>query len=130
MTAAGSRFGLTHISQISVTVQDLDRAVGFYRDVLGMELLFQVPNLAFFNCDGIRLMLGVPEQPEFDHPSSVLYFQVADIQEAYLTLSSRGVRFRGEPHLIARMADHDLWMAFFQDSEDNLLALMSEVRQP
>ena len=122
--------GLSHISQISVTIHDLDRAVGFYRDVLEMKHLFTVPpKMAFFDAAGIRLMLSLPEKPEFDHPSSVLYFRVSDIQRMHATLSSRGVRFEGEPHFIAKMPDHDLWMAFFRDSEENLLALMSEVER-
>lgn len=122
-----SSFGLARIGQISVTVHDVGKAVGFYRDTLGMQFLFQVPNMAFFACGDVRLMLGVPEKPEFDHPSSVIYFRVEDIQAAFDVLSGRGVRFVGKPHLIAPMKDHDLWMAFFRDVDDNLLALMSEV---
>jgi methylmalonyl-CoA/ethylmalonyl-CoA epimerase len=119
--------GLAQIGQISVNVHDLERAAAFYRDTLGMKHLFTVPKMAFFDCHGIRLMLGIPEKPEFDHPSSVIYFKVNDIQNTFQTFSSRGVKFESEPHLIAKMPDHDLWMAFFRDSENNLLALMSEV---
>ena len=120
---------LTRIGQISIIVHDLERAVAFYRDSLGMSFLFQAPpKMAFFDCGGIRLMLGVPEDAEFDHPSSILYFKVDDIQGTDKTFQERGVEFRGEPHLIARMPDHELWMAFFRDSEGNTLALMSEVR--
>ena len=72
-------------------------------------------------------MIDRPEKPEFDHPSSILYFAVPDIQAAQAQMKQSGVCFEGEPHLIARMPDHDLWMAFFRDSEDNLMALMSEV---
>lgn len=125
MVEAG--LGLSQIGQIAVTVHDVDRAVAFYRDVLGMRLLFQVPNMAFFDCGGVRLMLAVPE-PEHDHPSSILYYKVADIQAAYETLSGRGVAFVDKPHLVARMPDHELWMTFFKDAEGNTLALMSEVR--
>ncbi len=119
-------FSLAHIGQIAVNAHDLERAVAFYRDRLGMKHLFTVPKLAFFDCDGIRLMLGIPEKPEFDHPSSIIYFKVDDIQEAHRTLAGRGVAFESDPHLIAKMPAHDLWMAFFRDSENNLLALMSE----
>jgi predicted enzyme related to lactoylglutathione lyase len=120
---------LSQIGQISVTVHDLDRAVAFYRDVLGMKFLFQAPpKLAFFDCGGIRLMLGVPEEAEFDHPGSILYYKVDDIQATWKSLSDRGADLRGEPHLLARMPDHELWMAFFRDTEGNTLALMSEVR--
>ena len=73
-------------------------------------------------------MVGKAEKPEFDHPGSVVYFKVPDIQAAHAELRNQGVSFEGEPHLIARMPDHELWMAFFRDSEGNTLALMSEVR--
>ena len=126
MTAAS--FGLSTIGQIAIIVRDLERAVAFYRDVLGMSFLFQAPNLAFFNCGGVRLMLGPPESPEFDHPGSILYFKVEDINLAHATLSSRGVRFRDQPHLVAKLPDHELWMTFFEDLDQNILALMSEVR--
>jgi predicted enzyme related to lactoylglutathione lyase len=116
------------IGQIAVNVRDLERAVAFYRDVLGVRFLFQVPKMAFFDCAGVRLMLGLPEGEEFDHPSSVLYFRVNDIQSVHAELQERGVAFRGAPHLVAKMPDHELWMAFFDDSEGNVMALMSEVR--
>ena len=121
---------LDRIGQIAINVKDLDRAVAFYRDTLGMRPLFQVPKMAFFDCGGIRLMLSLPEKPEFDHPGSILYYRVPDIQQAHAALRGRGVAFEGEPHLIAKLPDHDLWMAFLRDSEGNLLALMSEVRPP
>ena len=115
------------IGQISITVHNLDRAVTFYSQTLGLKHLFTVSKLAFFDCGGIRLMLAVPESPEFDHPSSVLYFSVDDIQTVFTSLSERGVRFEGPAHLIAKMDSYDLWMAFFRDSENNLLSLMSNV---
>jgi len=122
---------LSCIGQISVTVHELGRAVAFYRDTLGMRLLFEVPpKMAFFDCGGLRLMLAVPEEPEFNHPSSILYYKVDDIQEVWENLSEAGVDLRRPPHLLARMKDHDLWMAFFRDTEGNMLALMSEVRAP
>lgn len=121
---------LSRIGQIAVNARDVERATAFYRDKLGMKLLFKAPpNLAFFECDGVRLMLSPPSEAEFDHPSSVLYFKVQDIQAAHTELSSRGVAFRDAPHLVARLPDHELWMTFFADSEGNVLALMSEVRQ-
>lgn len=129
MTGATPTFGLAQLGQIAITVHDLDRATAFYRDVLGLPFLFRAPNLAFFDCAGIRLMLGLPERAELVHPSSILYFSVADIDAAHAALAARGVSFTDRPHLIAKMPDHDLWMAFFTDSEGNTLALMSEVRQ-
>ena len=123
-----SRFGLSRIAQVAVVVHDVERAAAFYKDVLGMAELFRFPpGLAFFDCAGTRLMLSLPEKPEFDHPSSVLYFDVPDIHEAYRTLKERGVRFEDEPHFLAKLEKADLWMTFFRDLEDNLLALQSEV---
>jgi methylmalonyl-CoA/ethylmalonyl-CoA epimerase len=120
-------FKLSEIGQIAILVQDLDRAIDFYQQKLGLRHLFSVPKLAFFDCGGIRLMLGISEKPEFDHHSSILYFKVPDIQTAYSSLSARGVQFEDIPHLVAEMESYDLWMVFFRDSEDNLLSLMSEV---
>ena len=126
MTAAA---GLSRIGQIAMNARDLDRAVRFYRDVLGMPLLFEVPpKMAFFNCGGVRLMLSLPENASFDHPGSILYFAVDDIRQSHQLLLSRGVRFRTEPHLIARLPDREVWMAFFDDTEGNTLALMAEPR--
>lgn len=116
------------IGQIAVPVIDLERAVKFYPDTLGIKFLFQVPNLAFFDCAGVRLMLDVPQDGSGERGSSVIYFKVEDIHSAYETLLARGAAFVEAPHLIAKMPDHDLWMAFFRDPDNNLLALMSEVR--
>jgi methylmalonyl-CoA/ethylmalonyl-CoA epimerase len=119
----------SRIGQIAIVVQDLDRAVAFYRDTLGMRFLFQAPpKLAFFDCGGVRLMLDVPEEEEFKHSASILYYKVDDIRATWAALRDRGVEFRDEPHTIARMPDHELWMTFFRDTEGNTLALMSEVR--
>ena len=128
MAQPDTSFGLARIGQIAVTVGNLERAVTFYRDTLGMPLLFQVPNMAFFDCGGIRLMLGLAEKPG-EIFSSVIYYKVDQIQQAYEVLSSRGVEFEAKPHLIAKMPDHDLWMAFFRDPDRNLLALMCEERR-
>lgn len=118
---------ITRVSQIAVTAKDVNRAEAFYRDTLGLPHLFSPPGMAFFDCGGVRLMLAKPEKPELDHPSSILYFQVQDIQAAHASLESRGVRFEGKPHLVAKLPKADLWMAFFRDSESNLLALTSEM---
>ncbi|MCO5175968.1 MAG: VOC family protein [Thermomicrobiales bacterium] len=126
--APSQAISLSTIGQISMRAHDVDRAVAFYRDILGVPFIFQSGDLAFFDCDGTRLLISRPELPEFDHPGSILYFRVADINATYAALKSRDVTFIDEPHLIARMPDHELWMAFFKDSEDNTLALMCEVR--
>jgi len=120
---------LDRIGQIAINVKDLARGVRFYRDTLGMRFLFEVPNLAFFDCGGVRLMLGAAEKPEFDHPGSVLYYKVADINATFAALKARGADFIDEPHFLAKMPDHDLWMVFLHDSEGNTLGLMSEVRR-
>ena len=119
---------LSTIGQISIVVHDLAKAVAYYRDVLDMKFLFEAPNVAFFDCDGVRLMLSLPSLPEFDHPCSILYFKVADINVAHKMLSTNRVYFEEIPHLVAKLPDHDLWLASFRDCENNLLALMSEVR--
>lgn len=126
-STAAAPFGLATIGQIALTVTDVDRAIAFYRDILGMKLLFQVPNMGFFDCGGIRLMISGSEKPG-EHHGSVIYFKVPDIQQAHESLLQRGALFEGAPHLVARMPDHELWMAFFRDADRNLLALMSEVR--
>jgi methylmalonyl-CoA/ethylmalonyl-CoA epimerase len=125
---AASPAALSRIAQIAINAHDLDRATAFYRDVLGLRHLFRAGQLSFFDCGGIRLMLDKAEKPEFDHPSSILYFQVGDIQRAFERMKAAGVKFEDEPHVIARMPDHDLWMTFFRDSEGNLLALMHEAK--
>jgi methylmalonyl-CoA/ethylmalonyl-CoA epimerase len=127
MNTAASSIGITGIGQIAVNVHDLDRATAFYRDTLGLPLLFSAGGMAFFDCGGVRLMLARPEKPEFDHPGSILYLAVPDIKAAHQRMAASGAQFQDQPHLIARMPDHDLWMTFFHDSEGNLLALMSEV---
>jgi len=110
-----------------LTVSDLDRSIAFYRDVLGLPLLFTAPNLAFFDCGGVRLMLGPAETPQFDHPSSILYFRVPNLTAAYQRLVESGVKIFAPPRLIAPMPTYDLWMAAFHDSEGNIHQLMSEV---
>ncbi len=127
MASATTSLGITRLGQIAINVHDLDRATAFYRDTLGLRLLFTAGHMAFFDCGGVRLMLARPDKPEFDHPSSILYFNVPDISAAHREMLAAGVRFEDAPHLIAKMPTHDLWMAFFRDSEENLLALMSEV---
>jgi predicted enzyme related to lactoylglutathione lyase len=123
--------GLSRIGQIAMNAHDLDRAIAFYRDALGLPFLFKAPpQLAFFDCAGVRLLLDVPEDKEFAHPGSILYFSVDDIQTMHQWLTSRGVKFRDSPHLIARLPDREVWMAFFDDTEGNTLALLSEPRIP
>ena len=126
---ANHTFGLDLIGQIALPISDLDKAIAFYRDVLGMEFLFKAPpGLGFFNCNGVRLLLDAPAKNNSSQYSSIIYYKVPEIQTAYNTLSDRGVMFEEKPNLVAKMPDHDLWMAFFRDPDNNLLALMCEVR--
>jgi methylmalonyl-CoA/ethylmalonyl-CoA epimerase len=118
---------LERIGQIAINAHDLARAEAFYRDVLGLRHLFTIPpKMAFFDCAGVRLMLSLPETSAFDHPGSVLYFTTPDIEAAHGRLAARGVAFEGPPHAIGRTASAEVWMAFFRDSEGNLLSLMQE----
>jgi catechol 2,3-dioxygenase-like lactoylglutathione lyase family enzyme len=123
-----STAGATGVLQIAINVYDVQRALRFYRDVLGFPLLFEIPNAAFVQAGSVRLYLAIAEQPEHDHLSSILYYQVADIHAAFNALRAAGTSIESEPHFLAKMADHDLWMGSFRDSEGNLAALMSEVR--
>lgn len=127
MTGSTTTLGIANIGQISIIVHDLPRATAFYRDALGLPLLFTAGNMAFFDCDGVRLMLGPASSPELDHPSSILYFRVPDINAAYQRLLDLGVKIEAPPRLIAPMPTYDLWMTGFRDSEGNIHQLMSEV---
>jgi methylmalonyl-CoA/ethylmalonyl-CoA epimerase len=119
---------ITGLGQIAINVHDVARAKAFYRDALGLQHLFDAgPHLTFFQCGGVRLMLSVAEKPEFDHPASILYYQVADIHAAHRDLSAKGVSFEDKPHLIAPMPTHDLWMVFGRDPEGNLFGVMAEM---
>jgi catechol 2,3-dioxygenase-like lactoylglutathione lyase family enzyme len=128
MMAAADSLEITGIGQIAINCHDLKRATEFYRDKLGMKLLYEFPGLAFFDCGGVRLMLAEPEKKEFDHPASIIYYRVSDIQQSARSLTDKGVTLEHEPRVIAKMPDHDLWMFFVRDSEGNLVGLMSEVK--
>ena len=120
---------IENIGQLAINVKDLSRAKIFYRDMLGLRHLFDAgPHMTFFNCGGVRLLLETARDPQFDHPSSIIYFRVPDLTASCRAMTAKGLIFEQEPALAAPMPDHDLWMAFFRDSENNLMALMSEVR--
>lgn len=121
----------TGVGQILVNAVDLDRAVAFYKDVLGLKHLFTAPpGLAFFDCGGVRLMLARPEGRDTDHAASIIYYKVSDIHAYHAQLTRKGVKPLAEPHRVARMPDHDLWLADYKDSEGNIFAVMHEVRPP
>ncbi len=128
MTTAATQFGLSEIGQIAINVRDLDAAVTFYRDTLGMKFLFEAPpQMAFFDCGGVRLLLGVPQGEEHDQQASILYYRVEDIRAACEILESRGVELEKKPELAHKAEGYELWLAFFRDPDRNLLALMSEI---
>jgi predicted enzyme related to lactoylglutathione lyase len=119
--------GISGVGQIWIRVQDIERGTAFYRDVLGLPPLFRAGSMSFFDCGGVRLMLDRASMPELDHPSSLLYFRVPDLDAAYKRLVDAGVKIWAPPRLIAPMPTYDLWMAAFWDSEGNIMQLMSEV---
>ena len=117
----------SRIGQIAIVCRNVARARDFYRDALGVTHLFDVgPTLSFFQSGTTRLMLSVPEGDATG--TSVLYFFVSDISAVKSELAGKGVEFVDEPHMIAKMPDHELWLAEFRDSEGNVLALMEERR--
>jgi methylmalonyl-CoA/ethylmalonyl-CoA epimerase len=115
------------IGQIAIGVQDPARARDFYLNVLGMKLLFEAGGMAFFQCGEVRLMIGSSDAPA---PANnvLLYFLVDDIKQAHEALAQKGVDFIRSPHMVAKMPDHELWIAFLKDPEGNTLAMMGEVR--
>lgn len=127
MDSPTSVISLGTIGQIAIVVKDVERATAFYRDTLGMKFLFAPPGLAFFDAGGVRLMLTKAEGTQFDHPASILYYKVSDIIGTHRALADRGVKVEEEPHVVAPMPDHDLWISAYRDSEDNYFSLMAEV---
>jgi methylmalonyl-CoA/ethylmalonyl-CoA epimerase len=118
---------LRHIEQVAIPVRDLARATAFYRDTLGMKFLFEAPpHLTFFDCDGVRLALSISSDPMYDPPGSILYYRVPDIEAAHAELGERGVEILQGPHRVAVLGDFEIWMAFFEDTEGNTLAVTSE----
>jgi predicted enzyme related to lactoylglutathione lyase len=118
---------LTKIAQISVRAKDLQRATAFYRDKLELKVVINTPVISIADCGGVFLLISKAESPELDHPSSVIYFEVDDIQKTVADLSSREVKIQNKPHIVGQLGDQDVWVAIFRDSEDNLVGLMSRV---
>jgi methylmalonyl-CoA/ethylmalonyl-CoA epimerase len=115
------------VGQIAITVRDLERAKAFYRDTLGMKFLFDAGHLCFLQCGDIRFMIGTSEEA-VGSSGTMVYFKVDDLERTHAVLTERGVKFHQEPHLVAKMPDHDLWMAFLKDPDENMLGVMCEVR--
>lgn len=126
--AAADTLEITGVGQIAINCHDVKRATEFYRDKLGLRMLYEFPGLAFFDCGGVRLMLTKPEAAELDHPSSIIYYRVADIHQASRAIADKGVSIENEPRVIARMPDHDLWLSNVRDTEGNIVAFMSEMK--
>ena len=123
-----SSIGISNIGQIAIAVSDLEPAIYFYQDILGLPLLFQAgPNLAFLQCGSVRLMLTTLQGEEKDHHTSVIYYKVSDIKHSTEQLKNKGVTFVREPQLTAKMPDHELWMGFIRDPDDNLIGIMAEL---
>lgn len=116
------------VGQIGIPVKELDRAIHFYQEKLGLSLLFNTDSMAFFDCNGLRLLLTLPEKDEFIYSSSIIYFQVENLSMTYEDLVNKNVTFIDEPHVVAKMGQTETWMVFFKDTEDNTHAFMSEVQ--
>jgi len=115
------------VAQLLIPIEDFESGVAFYRDVLGLPFLFAAPpQMAFFNCGGVRLLVGVLPQGQVAQRGSAIYFQVADITAVYASLKDKGVDFKAAPHVIHRTPSAELWLAEFVDPDGNQLALMSE----
>ena len=117
---------IQHVGQVGIPVKDIGRATQFYKETLQLPLLFQTDTMAFFQLNDLRLMLALPEKEEFAHPSSVLYFNVENIQDVFNRLKD-AVPFVGQPHVVIKIGQTETWMVFFKDTEDNTHAFMSEV---
>lgn len=128
MSTAVTTPGIVGVGQIQVNAKDLAQSVAFYRDVLGLRFLMEIPGAAFFDTGNLRLMVAKAETPEFDHPASIIYYQVTDLTAAFEAVRVAGAKVAHEPQMIARMPDHELWMAFVRDPADNYVGLMAEVR--
>ena len=126
-TISSSGLWIENIGQIAIAVSDLKRAKDFYGGVLGLRHLFDAGTMAFFQCGEVRLMIGASEKP-VQNGGTILYFRVEEIHAAYEALEAKGVTFTHKPSLVAKMPDHELWMAFFADPDGNPVALMCEAR--
>jgi methylmalonyl-CoA/ethylmalonyl-CoA epimerase len=126
-SVAPASVSLDNIGQIALTVDDLAQAKDFYQNTLGLKFLFEAGHLTFFQCGEVRIMLTTPEKQE-PRGGTILYYKVNDINATCAAIKARGVSLLQEPHLVARMPDHDLWMAFLNDPAGNTLGIMCEIR--
>jgi methylmalonyl-CoA/ethylmalonyl-CoA epimerase len=128
-TTTGNGVHLETIAQVALTVSDLSRAKAFYGETLGLKFLFDAGTMGFFQCGSVWVMLGTAEQP-VTPAGTILYYKVGDLQGIHAALSEQAVPFLQPPHLVAKMPDHDLWMAFLKDPDGNILGLTSELPRP
>jgi len=120
--------GIKSIGQIAIAVTDIFRSTAFYKDTLGLKLLFELPTgIAFFDCGGIRLMLTTLQGERADHHTSVIYYKVDDIHQATQTLKEKGATFIREPQLAAKMDGYELWNAFLRDPDENLVSITADM---
>jgi catechol 2,3-dioxygenase-like lactoylglutathione lyase family enzyme len=116
------------IGQIAIAVSDIKKAIDFYKNKLGLNLLFEVPSgMAFFECGGIRLMVTEQNGDLKDHKTSVIYYHVLEIKKTAKSMLERGVKFTKDPHMAVKMPDHELWIGFLRDPDENLIGIMEEV---
>ena len=116
------------IGQLMIPIEDFDRGTAFYRDTVGLPFLFAAPpQMAFFMCGSVRLLVGVTPPGQKAQRGSAVYFQVKDIKGVHASLNAKGVRFLAEPHIVNRTPKSELWLAEFNDPDGNQLALMSDV---
>lgn len=123
---AAPEIKLGKIKQIALVQKDVPGAVAFYRDGLGLTLLFEMAGMAFFDAGGVRLMMTNASAPEFDHPNSIIYFDVPDIQAAWEQCKARGVKFEQDPHAVGKTGTHEIWICACRDPEGNVIELMQE----
>ncbi len=118
---------IQNIGQIAIAISDLEESVYFYEKILKLEKLFDVPpNLAFFNCSGVRLMLTTLQGDEADHNTSVIYYRITEIEQVFDELKALQVGIERMPAMAAQMDDHELWIGFIRDPDNNLVGLMEE----
>src|SRR5215470_7802211 len=91
------------VTQLLIPIDDFERGVAFYRNVLGLPVLFAAPpQMAFFQCGAVRLLVGVTPAGQKVQRGSQIYFGVNDIQSVSSSLSTQGVQFKAPKHVVSR----------------------------
>ncbi len=126
-TTTGATVHLDRIGQIAISVSDLERSKEFYGETLGLRFLFDAGPMAFYQCGETRFMIGAGNEQTVAPGGTILYFRVDDLDAVHASLAAQDVYFLVEPHFVAKMPDHDLWMAFLKDPDGYTIGLMSEV---